>query len=462
MNEEARRWRSLTYVSLRLAKNYLDLLTATKPEGFLSKLGLTLKFDEVLSVGVDKGLSPRELSTDNVFAIARALDEGLRGTYIDLTTGVDPGTVTKGRVVKATLLFQHAHMQIQNYDLVHPMRDPYSVVGYSSIDYIEGIGRVFVGLVGSQYNLLSWPGDGSRGAGHSASSAEGLYEMIQYTKEKAYGEDINQRRLDRDLPPYYHDASDAQRLRAVASTFKGYDVQSVPRPVEVLFEVHYVARQVDLEALAPHFDGGNRVDLAIFGAPIWIREATEQEVVSPTDDLSDVGGVEERWVALDEELRHHITDKDYFSTWVPSCADDWRHFTRWARAWATRLWPHTEDLLWRPRERRLFGLLKGDGIGVPVPSGIRGWYVHDMSDFGFLLSLDGGLYPAHARSAQHIPGILTLPSEHDVVIYNLDGDPEPLAWDQEDVGEGVAAIFKSLTRWQLPFSDRRTSRRQRP
>lgn len=459
LNEEGERWRHLKYVSFRLAGQLLDLLRDTESNGRLSKVGIELKPSEFVSVAVERGAKAKEFGGTAV-AVARALEVGFRGTYVDLSGHSDAQAITKNQLVKATLLFQPAHLQIQNYDLVHPMRDPYYVVGWSSIDRVPGIGRVFVGLVGSEHNLLSLPGDGTKGAGHTASDAEGLYEMIQHTKEEAYGEDIKEWRLKNDLPSHYRDATDAERLKAVASAFAGYDVQSAPRPTEAFFQVHYVARNVELDALAPHTDGAGKVDLAIFGAPIWVREATDRELLSVADILNGTGSVDEKWEVLDEELRRHLRDERYTSEWTPQSDDEWRHLGRWAVAWATRVGPETTRLLWLPRRRYFFGIFQGSQVDEAVQSQIEGWLAHDWDTDGYVLSEAGEVYPVYLKMSARLGSTAPTRDRNDEVIYQPNTDLLPMAWDDEDAGEAASMILLSVSRWLLPVADRRRATRR--
>jgi hypothetical protein len=308
---------------------------------------------------------------------------------------------------------------------------------FSSIDLVPGIGRVFIGLVGSEHNLLDLPGDGTIGA-RSASDAEGLYSMIQYTKEQPDGPDISADRLERDLPSYYMKATDEQRIQAVASTFNGYAIQSAPRPTEVLFEVHHVARNIDLEALRLRTDGGGHVDLALFGAPLWIREATDREYLSIADVLAGPGGIEARWESFDEELRRHVRDAHHATVWTPDTDDDWRHFGRWAAAWSQRVAAGPTPLMWTPKRYRLLGLEWGEPRDVPVRFGVDGWLASDWDQDQYLVSLSGDIYPVWTQD--------------DAAIYNQPTHPQRLAWDSDDVQPAARAIFLSSTRQLLPFA----------
>ena len=167
----------------------MDVIEATE-----TSAGPKLKASGTLLPGLnmDADLSPPPIRVDraNPFAVARALDEQLAGTYVNLMDQPNPRHIGNGALVKASLLFQPAHLQVQSYELVTPSRDPYFVVAFSSLDFVPGLGRVFIGLVGSERNLLSLPGDGIVGA-RAASDSDGLYQMIQYTKEIADAHDID-------------------------------------------------------------------------------------------------------------------------------------------------------------------------------------------------------------------------------------------------------------------------------
>ena len=336
LTPEGERWRHLKYVSMRLAKSYLDVIEATDTA---ASLGLKASGEVLPGVNLDADLSPPSKRVDrtNPVAVARALDEQLANTYVNLAERPDPRRISSGTLIKASLLFQPAHLQVQGYELVTPTRDPYFVVAFSSLDFVHGLGRVFIGLVGSEHDLLSFPGDGIVGA-RAASNSDGLYQMIQYTKEAADGPDIDPERLSTEHRRYGN-ATLEDRIQAVAETFNGFALSAAPRPMDVLFEVHHVARDVDLEALRVRTDGGGRVGLALFGAPIWIREATDRTLLSSADVVEDVGSVHETWEQFDEELRRSIRDERHATTWKADHATDFRLLGQWAVAWAKRVCP---------------------------------------------------------------------------------------------------------------------------
>lgn len=444
LGSEGDRWRQLKYLSGRLAKKYLDLHEATgkskTPSG-----DITYTPSEVPGASVSFRLPSRDRVIDrsNPYMVARALDEILVGTYIDFSQSVIANMVTKDSLVKATLFFQPAHLQIQGYELVHPTQEEYFVFATTSIDHVPGIGRVFIGLVGSEQNLIAYPGEGLIGA-RAASDAAGLYSMIQYTKEE-HDIDISPDRMAQDLSSRYEEATDEQRIQAAAEAFRGFAIQSAPRPTEVLFEVHHVARNIDLDALRLRTDGGGHVDLALFGAPVWIREATDRNYLSAADVVEGPGGIEERWEVLDEELRKLIRDPFHSPSWTPRGEQDWGQFGRWAAAWASRLRAEPTPLFRHPKRFRFFGLEWGEELDEPVKAGVDGWPATGWSTSGYLISRGGGIYRCWLQDER--------------AVHPKSTRPEPLRWDDRRAEEAADVILRDITAWLLPFSSNPTRNR---
>ena len=431
------KWRHLKYVSTRLASYYLQLLEAgaedeSGPRHFRAPLNGYGGFSKP-----PEPIYPN-LATQNPIQAAKLLDSGLAETYLDLSHADQSRSIASGRIVKASLLMQPAHLQIQNYELVHPSVEPYYTVSFTSLDRIEGVGRVFIGLIGSERNLLELPGDGRIGA-RSASDARGLYEMIQYTKE-TIDVDIDKWNLDHEFPARYQDATERQRICLAAEAFDGFGIRVAPRPMEVLFEAHHVARDIDLEELGLRHFGEGKLALAIVGAPIWVREATDRTLLSVEDILVGPEKVDELWRLLDEELRKSIDDVFYRSSWAPSTADDWQHFGEWAAAWSKRVGSDPVRLSYFARKYRFFGQEFGPHTFNVTDSGIIGWRTNE-SGIGYLISEAGEIY--------HV-GI----SEGETVNVGGEGagPPQRMMWSDLSADDAASAILVRITSWIVPFS----------
>ena len=91
LTPEGERWRHLKYVSMRLAKSYLDVIEATDTA---ASLGLKASGEVLPGVNLDADLSPPSKRVDrtNPVAVARALDEQLANTYVNLAERPGPPT----------------------------------------------------------------------------------------------------------------------------------------------------------------------------------------------------------------------------------------------------------------------------------------------------------------------------------------------------------------------------------
>jgi hypothetical protein len=376
---------------------------------------------------------------NNPILAARVLDERLRDIYLDLTQpGVSADSIVAGVLVKAELLMQPAHLRVQNHELAHPTIEPYYVVAFAAVDQVPGLGRIFVGLVGSENNLLSLPGDGTIAA-RSASDARGLYEMIQYTKE-ADAIDISAEDYRHEFHPY-EDVTEEERLRLAAEAFSGFHLQHAPRPMELLFEVHHVVHGMELESMSLHQFGKGRMSLAVIGAPIWIRESTDRTLLSAEEMQSGPKRVDALWDRLDEQLNAAIRDPTAHADWVPRSAEDWRHFGEWVTAYSKRVGPDLVDLTFEPSKYRMLGRDFGGPAGFLESTGIRGWLTNYWG-IGYFLSQQGEIYFA---------------SERDNAAFYVGssfGTPAPIAWTDTEVPVVVETLMVRLVTWLTPFGGR--------
>jgi len=437
LGEAGQQWRHLKYLSTRLATHYLDL-TALDTGGTRPVITPKLSFG-LVSVETPISRSGAPFDEENPFQVAQRLEEKLRGSYAELGDEGASRRVGKGQLVRAKLLFQPAHLQIQGYEVVHPTVEPYYVVAFTCVERVPGLGRVFIGLVGSEYNLLEMPGDGIVGA-RSASDAEGLYDMIQYTKESAYGYDILDYKLERERKSF-KDAPERERFRDVAAAFQGFAIQSVPRLYDVLFEVNHLARDIELDSLGSRIDGAGHVDLALLGAPIWVREITDRDLLSSMEIFGGPGYLEETFDKLDEELRSLIRDEGHQVAWRPESDEDWAHLRIWAAAWARRVGPEEKSLVWRPPRHQLGGLRWGGQKEYLEEAGPRGWVLHSWNQDACLLTAEGEMYKIYAHG--------------DDAFWPGDRKPAPMKRGSRESRGVVQTTIQSVARWLLPFERER-------
>jgi hypothetical protein len=436
---ELQKWRHLKYVSMRLARRYLEWLEGASSRVPIST-SLKIPFGEVGEVSLDTSPEGLQSAMNNPYLAARVLDDRLRDVYLDLTRpGVRPERVVAGVLIKAELLTQPAHLQVQNYELVHPTVDPYYVVAFAVVDRLPSLGRVFIGLVGSERNLLSMPGDGTIAA-RSASDSRGLYEMIQYTKE-ADAIDISPEDYHNEFSVAYEDVTEDERLRLAAEAFSGFHLQHAPRPMEMLFEVHHVVRDIELESLDLHQFGKGRMSLAVIGAPVWVRESTDRTLLSTQDMVSGPEEVEALWVRLDESLNAAIRDATVEVDWVPGSAEEWRHFGEWAVAYSKRVGPDLLELVFEPAKHRVLGREFGGPSGSVESTGANGWLT-SYWDVAYFLSEAGELYVAVERDGAAF------------YVASSYGRPAPIAWDDPEARTVVEAMVDRLVTWLTPFGRR--------
>lgn len=154
------------------------------------------------------------------------------------------------------------------------------VAGIVASQVIDGIGRVYVVLIGSVSNFLRSTASEPIGLvdGWNPSHIEGLYGLFDQVRE------------DGDPVPHRSDVEDPVNLDARQMLRRASWIASgnlnIPYPlrrVEILAEAHHVfAGPVAVE-------DGTVYDIAVVGAPVWVREVTSDrdptKVALPKMDL---------------------------------------------------------------------------------------------------------------------------------------------------------------------------------
>lgn len=104
---------------LNLLDIFRDVIEATETSASL-KLKASGTLLPGLNMDADLSSPPNRVDRANPFAVARALDEQLAETYVNIMDQPNPRHIGNGALVKASLLFQPAHLQVQSYELVTP------------------------------------------------------------------------------------------------------------------------------------------------------------------------------------------------------------------------------------------------------------------------------------------------------------------------------------------------------
>lgn len=150
------------------------------------------------------------------------------------------------------------------------------IAGISASQVVEGAGRVFVALFGSISNYRISAEESRFVSGWHPSDMNGLYSIFDAVRE------------DGDAAPkedrlaYDRKMSDREIVRAAGSILFGNHALPPIRRVEILAE--RFARPVR-DIVIDHDHA--RYDLAVVGAPLWIREVLTEEAGDPAPPLTD-------------------------------------------------------------------------------------------------------------------------------------------------------------------------------
>lgn len=182
---------------------------------------------------------------------------------------VDLGAIHRD-TVPAEGQYVRARAWLQQHLISLPLiweRGPESaILTYAGLHRVAGIGRVFLGLIGSASNAT--PETSAPTAGRTPSHALGLYPLIDSVREAM---EPKVSRWEHEREADFH-RTDASWFQAAASLFTGSTLLAAPTPFDVLLVVHRCAPDVDLSATDVDGRPLPPVDLAIIGSPVWVAE----------------------------------------------------------------------------------------------------------------------------------------------------------------------------------------------
>lgn len=176
-------------------------------------------------------------------------------------------------------------------------------------------GRVFIGLFGSAHN---WTLDATTRShtGRPASDARGLYELL--AAEAIDGSEANSRfaaLVSEDRAA--REEQEVGRFDSVLSSIAGSPFRANRHPREVLFVVHDIQHSARLRLEDTNGRRLGAFDLAIIGAPIWVRDAPASAFAPNADGLRPYqlgsGHVPSPQVVAPTYFRDPITRRDIWS-----------------------------------------------------------------------------------------------------------------------------------------------------
>lgn len=435
---EYERWKSLVYLSKRLSDDWMNRHALRARRG--AKVQAEVGFDlSMLGAPVNGKIATQHSPLDeaNPFLRALAVDEALSTEYSIMDFDQAPASLQPGDLVRVSILFQFAELRLWGgHSLSNPQDGDYHFLAYAGIDTVRDIGRVFVGLTGSAHNEIR-SGYERKPSWRTASDARGLYEMIRYTAEPNEAARIEPDALESEWQEFRQSTA-AERIKLIADGFRGYGIKSVAQPFEVLMEVHHVATQVDLQLRDHGFAAHDVADLAICGAPIYIRTVDDDSWLGL--DALIAGGTVSRGLRdqLNAELYdcrpHRLFLDPRPAAWAAESEEMWAEFCQWAFIWCRRIAPTPAGLWWwRPR-RSLFGFRFGDQEIPGVVTDIAGWPIGER----YFLSTSGHVYETY--------------NADDRAQWTDRTAPIPLKFGEEDAQEAIAQTFEILASWLRPFA----------
>lgn len=198
-------------------------------------------------------------------------------------------------------------------------------------------GRVFIGLFGSAHNWTLDTETRTR-TGRPASDARGLYELMSDSLGTPAGNEglSSLVSVDREA----REASSASRFQDVLTSVTGSPFYANRKPREVLFVIHDLQHDAHLRL---DDTNGRRLatfDLAVIGAPIWVRDAPTSAMTPDSDgkrpyQLGSGRTPDAQLVAPTYAYRDAVTRRDIWAA-APAhgYTEQWREWDRIASDFA--------------------------------------------------------------------------------------------------------------------------------
>lgn len=252
----------LTFVSRRIVTDIVK-----KAEGLNPRLQTGGGLSVQVPTGWGVGASLAEhvpVDWSNIYELAA------RATHI-----VAPQTVTVDRTGPRFADLHQSYLRIKMPLQIHDIDVPgweqanqHPVAAFAGYEHLPGVGRVFVGLVGSAHNHLPEGSIALGGrSGRTPSNAAGLYDIIEWARE-THDPHVDGWLL-RDDDSSMTDSLDS-KLSMAANFFEGSALWAPSAVVEVLIKVHHLGERMDLGIDAPDGRMMPPFDKVVIGAPVWI------------------------------------------------------------------------------------------------------------------------------------------------------------------------------------------------
>lgn len=243
------------YISRRLTREIADQYLAAAP-AVKAKLSVDLKW-------IKAELEQKPVDAANYRSLARLATEAVS----DNTGTLD----APGEYIRTKL---HLHSQKINVLSGWEKENNHEIAAFCGIEVVPNVGRVFVGLVGSAYNLTESLNPATSTAPRTPSNAEGLYKILQECLEE---EDpaISANALSFEKR-YLKPGSDGW-FDEVVRLFVGARLSRRHELLDVLIDVHRIGYKQDLDL--EYFDGRpiGAVDVVVIGAPVWVSTPLPEE-----------------------------------------------------------------------------------------------------------------------------------------------------------------------------------------